>query len=1767
MTTTTKKGVKVSPAATPMPGPTQPCTRARVSNLANPRPAAAAASCGAASPPASPAPVPGTRGGRAMPASQPQQRAPPPPSLVGHVAPPSWRPLKAPGTAIPHLVRAPGTIIPHLVRAPAPGGGARGAAVGAPLTKGMKASRSAQAIGSLLLMPTSVLPKARSKSEENLLTTAVALVADGVADGDGGAAADGGGGGAEVIPGPERDTHREIEGARAKAAVAPSPVSKRSGTLNSKESLSPPPPRPARSKVDRLRLGILKRPPQGGGGGGGGGGGIAEGKHTRARFHRPAAGTAAAVVARGGGGGGGGTGTGTSGTSGTSGGSGGFLRENRLSKSRSESQIAEWAALEEKVKELLEVSNAKDDEIDNLRSALEDARAKQFPVAFGGKIGRAGSRNEPGSLADRMDDEEEVEDEEEEEEEDGERRNGGRRRRRRTRGSDGSWSRGDDDGSDDEDGGGERVEALEATFAQKVRDKEEACARLAEQKRQLQLELRRVDAENRTLRRRLQETEPGGGAPHSTDSSSMESLRSVSVGDVRPCRKAPSTAGPDPAAPDDSLWSAVGRSIGTAERGGAPGGGAAAGLAVRAEREEELRQLSQEKERLCVERAALVSALCQQGERVARLARENARLRRLLDRAGAAGGPWPGEHGEEEDEEEEERSDETWGGFPGSPHPPESLDSVSARSSASDVVPRGGGGGAAVPWAGSARERPGGRRRAGAAAADDARSPLGGPGDDAASRGARTDSGSSALLCQSPGSGVLAGVELEQLLEIQTQLSESLLAAEQECREARATVAALSRRERSDLAAARGGRTPGEGRGAGRESPLPTPAPRQLLKGGRPGRERSATPDGAPALRSAHTQTEEAREPRASGANDGDEEDGDVKRGRAEIGRLREAMAQLQAQRETQQREMERRVEELSDALQERQSEAARLQEELVSTRSQLRGEDQRREQQLRQEVERLGRENEELQTELEAARQQLQHREERLSREIEMLRLEKEGQEKMLSSTKSQLEGTAQLREEELTREIEKLRSEKEELEKKLTSSKSQLQAKSQQREQQLRLEVERLGREKEELQKELEAARSQLQVRVRHLEEELRQEVERLGREKEELEKQLGSSRSQLQAEAQQREQQLRQEVEKLGREREELQGELEAARQQLRSEAARHESQLGLAVDKLRSEKEDAERELASSRSQLHGQAQLREAELAREAGALREEKEALRAELNGARARLAEEAADHVAELARSGAELRQGRADLERGLRAAAEARARQAELSRAVESLRLDKDGLEKELSAAGTRLQGEAERREQELSRAAEALRLDKAALEERVAALQQQRLRRDEAAARTVEELRRESDGLRGELSAAAAAVARGPPREEERGLGQERDKLRGELGALRGEKAGLEAELARLREGLDELEDEVEQHRALRRHGDHRLAEMQGATQKLEDEKLSLEKQLKVLEKKMKDDAEEWRQFQADLQVAVVIANDIKEEAEEEVASLRRRLQEATSAGPLHDGARPEETASGGHNGTVGDGAATPAPATRTRPSPGAANPKPAPKPRGPPGNRDEVGGAAKGGSPSPALPGAGKTPPAATVAPTQRPSHNGSAAPSWSALPLKERKPSASNRAAQGGERSDGAPLSPGVSPPASQCGSPTGSTPYGTPRDEHGDPLAELARLYGGSKRNALLKWCQKRTQNYSNVDITNFSSSWSDGLALCALVHSFLPAHIPYAELSSASKKRNFTLAFEAAESVGVLTTLDANDLVHSDRPDWQSIMGYVTSIYKNFET
>lgn len=55
-----------------------------------------------------------------------------------------------------------------------------------------------------------------------------------------------------------------------------------------------------------------------------------------------------------------------------------------------------------------------------------------------------------------------------------------------------------------------------------------------------------------------------------------------------------------------------------------------------------------------------------------------------------------------------------------------------------------------------------------------------------------------------------------------------------------------------------------------------------------------------------------------------------------------------------------------------------------------------------------------------------------------------------------------------------------------------------------------------------------------------------------------------------------------------------------------------------------------------------------------------------------------------------------------------------------------------------------------------------------------------------------------------------------------------------------------------------------------------------------------------------------------------------------------------------------------------------------------------------------------------------------------------------------------------------------------------------------------------------------------NIDIQNFSSSWSDGMAFCALVHSFFPTEFDYNSLSPANRKHNFELAFGTAEWVAL---------------------------------
>ncbi|CAG9561571.1 unnamed protein product [Danaus chrysippus] len=88
-----------------------------------------------------------------------------------------------------------------------------------------------------------------------------------------------------------------------------------------------------------------------------------------------------------------------------------------------------------------------------------------------------------------------------------------------------------------------------------------------------------------------------------------------------------------------------------------------------------------------------------------------------------------------------------------------------------------------------------------------------------------------------------------------------------------------------------------------------------------------------------------------------------------------------------------------------------------------------------------------------------------------------------------------------------------------------------------------------------------------------------------------------------------------------------------------------------------------------------------------------------------------------------------------------------------------------------------------------------------------------------------------------------------------------------------------------------------------------------------------------------------------------------------------------------------------------------------------------------------------------------------------------------------------------------------------------------------------------------------------NVKLENFSSSWSDGLAFCALLHHFLPDAFDYSSLSPDSRRHNFTLAFKIAdEKAGIYPLLDVDDMVAMRKPDWKCVFTYVQSIYRRFK-
>nr|XP_024217733.1 dystonin isoform X10 [Halyomorpha halys] len=104
-----------------------------------------------------------------------------------------------------------------------------------------------------------------------------------------------------------------------------------------------------------------------------------------------------------------------------------------------------------------------------------------------------------------------------------------------------------------------------------------------------------------------------------------------------------------------------------------------------------------------------------------------------------------------------------------------------------------------------------------------------------------------------------------------------------------------------------------------------------------------------------------------------------------------------------------------------------------------------------------------------------------------------------------------------------------------------------------------------------------------------------------------------------------------------------------------------------------------------------------------------------------------------------------------------------------------------------------------------------------------------------------------------------------------------------------------------------------------------------------------------------------------------------------------------------------------------------------------------------------------------------------------------------------------------------------------------------------------------SAKDVLLRWAKKSTAKYPGVKVSDFTSSWRDGLAFNAIIHRNRPDLLPeWREIRRRTVRERLETAFYTAEKVGVTRLLDPED-VDTHEIDEKSIITYISSMYDVF--
>ncbi|XP_029353530.1 F-actin-monooxygenase MICAL2 isoform X3 [Echeneis naucrates] len=100
----------------------------------------------------------------------------------------------------------------------------------------------------------------------------------------------------------------------------------------------------------------------------------------------------------------------------------------------------------------------------------------------------------------------------------------------------------------------------------------------------------------------------------------------------------------------------------------------------------------------------------------------------------------------------------------------------------------------------------------------------------------------------------------------------------------------------------------------------------------------------------------------------------------------------------------------------------------------------------------------------------------------------------------------------------------------------------------------------------------------------------------------------------------------------------------------------------------------------------------------------------------------------------------------------------------------------------------------------------------------------------------------------------------------------------------------------------------------------------------------------------------------------------------------------------------------------------------------------------------------------------------------------------------------------------------------------------------------------------LLTWCQKQTEGYRNVMITDLTSSWKSGMALCALIHRFNPQLIDFDSLKEDDHATNLQLALDISErEFGIQSSVSGKELSSGEELDKTRMITYLSKFYELF--